>query len=68
MQTLVFRDEKKPQREFLEHHMIPWVVPYMVGMKGFSTTPFYQDMCDFIVEFLIADYDALMAGEESGGK
>lgn len=68
MQTLVFRDEKKPQMEFLQQHMIPWVVPYMMGMKSLSTTPFYQDICDFIVEFLIADYDALMAGEDNGSK
>jgi TorA maturation chaperone TorD len=68
MQALVFRDEKKSQREFLEQHLIPWVVPYMVGMKGFSTTPFYQDICDFIVEFLIADYNGLMAGAENGSE
>jgi len=68
MQTLVFRDEKKPQREFLEQHMIPWVIPYMMGMKSMSTTPFYQDICDFIVEFLIADYDALLEGESNGSE
>lgn len=56
MQTLVYRDEKGPQFEFLDQHMIPWVVPYMMGMKQMAETPFFSDICDFMVEFLVADY------------
>ncbi|MBD3823164.1 MAG: molecular chaperone TorD family protein [Epsilonproteobacteria bacterium] len=57
MQTLVYRDEKAPQHEFLKEHIFKWVVPYMIGMKSMAQTPFYKDLCDFIVEFIVADYE-----------
>jgi len=66
MQTLVYRNEEKPQKEFVEEHLIPWVVPYMFGMKQMADTPFYRDLCDFIVEFLSADYEYLNAGGSNG--
>jgi TorA maturation chaperone TorD len=57
MQTLIFRDEKKPQLEFLQEHLMKWVVPYMIGMKSMALTPFYRDLCDFMVEFIVADFE-----------
>jgi TorA maturation chaperone TorD len=68
MQTLVYRDEHAPQLEFLSEHLIGWVVPYMMGMKGMAVTPFYRDICDFIIEFLTADYELLSKGEGNGGQ
>ncbi len=56
MQTLIYRNEKKPQTEFLQTHLIPWVVPYMAGMRSMAASPFYAEMCNFIIEFLTADY------------
>lgn len=66
MQTLVYRNEVPPQLEFLDKHLIPWVVPYMLGMKSMADTPFYRDICDFIVEFLSADYEFLASGVQNG--
>jgi len=66
MQTLVYRNEVKSQFEFLDQHIFPWVVPYMMGMKSMADTPFYRDMCDFIVEFLSADYEFLAQGSSNG--
>lgn len=57
MQTLIYRDEKKPQYDFLKEHLFIWVVPYMIGMKSMAGTPFYRDICDFIVEFVVADFE-----------
>lgn len=57
MQTLIYRDEKKPQYDFLKEHLFIWVVPYMLGMKSMANTPFYRDICDFIVEFIVADFE-----------
>lgn len=57
MQTLIFRDEKKPQLDFLQEHLMKWVIPYMIGMKSMALTPFYKDLCDFMVEFIVADYE-----------
>lgn len=68
MQTLVYRDEQGAQLEFLRDHLISWVVPYMMGMKSMADTPFYRDMCDFIIEFLTADYELLNKEDAHGGK
>lgn len=57
MQTLIFRDEKKPQYDFLKEHIFNWVVPYMIGMKSMAITPFYKDICDFTIEFIVADFE-----------
>jgi TorA maturation chaperone TorD len=59
MQTLVFRDEVKAQVEFMDEHLFMWVIPYMMGMKSMADTPFYRDICDFMVEFLASDYEYL---------
>ncbi len=66
MQTLVYREEVKGQLEFLDQHLIPWVIPYMMGMKSMADTPFYRDICDFIVEFLSADIEYLSQGAMNG--
>ncbi len=65
MQTLVYRNETAPQKEFLQEHLISWVVPYMYGMISMASTPFYRDMCSFIIEFLTAEYD-MMSGAAHG--
>lgn len=59
MQMLIYRNEVEPQSEFLDKHLFPWVVPYMMGMKSMAETPFFRDICDFIVEFLSSDYEFL---------
>jgi len=66
MQTLVYRNEMAPQLEFLDQHLFPWVVPYMMGMKSMAGTPFYRDICDFMVEFLSADYEYLSGAGING--
>jgi putative dimethyl sulfoxide reductase chaperone len=60
MQALIFKEDKIAQREFMDEHLLSWVVPYMIGMKSMATTPFYEDICDFIVEFLCSDYEYLL--------
>ncbi|HEX5624191.1 MAG TPA: molecular chaperone TorD family protein [Sulfuricurvum sp.] len=62
MQTLVYRNELRGQLEFMDEHLFAWVVPYMLGMKSMATTPFYRDICDFMVEFLASDYEFLTTG------
>jgi len=62
MQTLVYREETNPQFEFMDQHIMNWVIPYMMGMRSMASTPFYRDICDFMVEFLVADYEYLANG------
>lgn len=59
MQTLIHRGETLPQQKFMDEHLMQWVIPYMLGMKSMADTPFFTDICDFICEFLSADYEAL---------
>ncbi len=59
MQTLVHRNEMNAQIQFLNEHLFMWVIPYMLGMKSMADTPFYRDICDFMVEFLVSDYEFL---------
>ena len=66
MQTMVFRNEVQGQIEFLDEHLFAWVVPYMLGMKNMAETPFYRDLCDFMVEFLASDYEFLSNGKVHG--
>lgn len=62
MQTLVYRNELEPQFEFMDQHIMNWVIPYMMGMRSMASTPFYRDICDFMIEFLAADYEFLANG------
>ncbi len=61
MQSLIYRDELQSQYDFMKIHLMMWVIPYMLGMQHMAQTPFYRDICDFIVEFLVADYAYLNA-------
>ena len=63
MQMVVFRDEFQTQREFLETHLLKWVIPYLIGMKSMASTPFFRELFDFIIEFLVADYNYLLERE-----
>ncbi len=59
MQSLIYRNELQAQYDFMNEHLMMWVIPYMLGMQSMAQTPFYKDICDFIVEFLAADYEYL---------
>jgi putative dimethyl sulfoxide reductase chaperone len=61
MQTLVFRDELPVQLEFLQKHLVRWSLPFFMGMKVMAETPFFRDVCDFYVEFLVADMDFIIS-------
>lgn len=67
MQTLAFRGELPAAQAFMDEHLLQWVVPYMQGMKAMAQTPFYRDLCDMIVEFLISDYAELVRESAHGG-
>ena len=64
MQSLIGTGEKKSQVEFLHKHLLPWIVPFLVAVQSMAETPFYRELCDFTVEFLLSDYSQLI--EEVG--
>ncbi len=59
MQSLISQNDKKSQVEFLKNHLLQWIVPFLVAVKPMAQTPFYRDLCDFTVEFLLSDYSQL---------
>jgi TorA maturation chaperone TorD len=59
MQNLIENNEKKVQIKFLENHLLKWAPIYFLGIKDMAKSSFYRDLCDFVAEFFIADYDYL---------
>lgn len=66
MQALAYRGEMIAQREFMEEHLMQWVIPYMMGMKAMAETPFYMNICELIIEFLVTDYAEIMKATHDG--
>ena len=64
MQSMISSGDKTTQAEFLHKHLLTWIVPFLVAIRPMVDTPFYRELCDFIVEFLLADYSQLV--EETG--
>lgn len=63
MQNLAMKESKEVQRTFMEQHLLVWTVPYLLSVKELFDTPFYQELCDFTIEFLISDYESLKQDE-----
>jgi hypothetical protein len=40
----------------------------MIGMKSMAITPFYSDLCDFMVEFIVADFEYCASLAENSGE
>lgn len=59
MQKLVLQDEKQAQVKFARMHLLSWVPPFLVSVQQMSQNPFYSDLCDFAIEFLLDDYATL---------
>lgn len=62
MQRLVMQDNLSVQKDFLSKHLLPWVPPFMMGIKPMAETPLYKDLCDFTSDFLFNDYNGLVNG------
>jgi len=67
MQNLVYRDELKIQKEFLEKHILEWIPQYLIGIKDITETVFYKDLAEFTIDFIMTDYDNLIASENKNG-
>ncbi len=56
VQSMISQNDLVAQAEFLHDHLIRWIVPFLLAVKPMAMTPFYRDLCDFTVEFLLSDY------------
>ncbi len=52
------------QKKFLEEHIGNWTVPYLLAVKDIAETPFYYDVADATLEFLMSDLEYLYNLEE----
>ena len=54
------------QKKFLEEHLANWGPIYLMSAKDMAETPFYQDVCELSLEFILSDYEYLCEtlGEE----
>ncbi|BCD61095.1 MULTISPECIES: molecular chaperone [unclassified Nitratiruptor] len=59
MQNLAYRNENKTAFKFLRDHLLQWVPPYLTAMRGVANTPFYKDLCDFTIDYMLNDYEML---------
>lgn len=59
MQNLVYQNELQAQKEFMMEHIISWMPIYFVGAKNLVETPFYNDLLDFALDFILGDYEYL---------
>lgn len=62
MQAMIFKDDLRPQLGFLQTHLMRWSIPFFMGMRAMAMTPLFRDICDFYVEFLVADMEFITDG------
>jgi len=66
MQNLAYRGEDGVAAKFLRRHLLQWVPPYLIAIQKVAQTPFYRELGDFTVDFLLHDYERLKGSHESG--
>ncbi len=60
MQALVYQNELLAQKDFMKAHIVSWMPIYLIGVKKLVETPFYRDIADFAVDFILSDYEYLV--------
>lgn len=58
---------RKIQKKFLEEHLANWGLPYLLAVKDIVETPFYYDVADATLEFLMSDLEHIsnLLGEQT---
>ncbi|HFU74151.1 MAG TPA: dehydrogenase [Helicobacteraceae bacterium] len=49
----------KIEHSFLKEHIIPWAPMFLFNVKSECNTPFYFDVADVTLEFILTDFQAL---------
>jgi TorA maturation chaperone TorD len=62
MQNLILQQDIAAQIKFYREHLLVWVPPYLLSVKEMSDNPFYKDLCDFCIDFMLDDYSNLYVG------
>jgi TorA maturation chaperone TorD len=59
MAFLIKNGDIQSQREFLQKHLLNWSIAYLVSCIDIAKSPFYRDLFDFTIEFLISDFEEI---------
>ena len=59
MQQLVPGDEKEIELRFYREHLLTWIPQFLIAIRDMTNNPFYRDLCDFTVDFLLEDFGNL---------
>jgi putative dimethyl sulfoxide reductase chaperone len=51
----------KVQKEFIEAHLLPFALMFLPALLDASKSPFYKDVAEIALEFLLSDYEELCA-------
>lgn len=41
----------------MENHLLRWSTIYLLSAIDLAETPFYKDVCEMALEFLLSDYE-----------
>jgi len=52
--------------EFLKEHLVEWAPMYLLNVKSESNSPFYFDLADLAMEFIMSDFEYLTQLKNSG--
>ncbi len=50
-------DILKVERDFLEQHLLRWAPMFLINVKRESITPLYHDGAEFVLDFLLSDFE-----------
>lgn len=45
------------EKEFMEKHLLQWAPIYFMAARDMAETPFYYDLCQLALEFILSDYE-----------
>ncbi len=55
---------KNIQKKFLEEHLGNWGPIYLMAARDMAETPFYHDICQLALDFILSDYEYLIEDME----
>ena len=48
------------QKRFMEEHLLQWAPIYLLAARDMAETPFYYDVCQTTLEFIMSDYEYIL--------
>ncbi|MGC9120881.1 MAG: TorD/DmsD family molecular chaperone [Sulfurihydrogenibium sp.] len=49
------------QKRFMENHILQWMPIYLLAARDMAETPFYYDLCQTALEFIMTDYEYILS-------